>query len=145
MYFFLHRWRIGSMSNNSSSCTDTGHSSMGFLGTRAFLCPPLFVLRKWTSFSHHDLPQVPRDRFRQVLIREGWNSQAIIVQSWGRILVPSQGIHIIIQVSYTPKRKDIFLMILFEEYTYFTTEQLNCIPNTITRKLQIMHPGHNCL
>ena len=59
---------------------------MRALGTKAFLCPSFLVLRKWASFSFHDLPWVPRDRFRQLLIKEGRedhrqdrNSQEIIV------------------------------------------------------------------
>ena len=48
---------------------------------------------------------------------EGRKSQATIVQPWVRFLVPSQGIHIIIQASYTPKRKVIFLMLLLEMNT----------------------------
>ena len=37
-----------------------------------------------------------------------------IVQDWGRVLVPPQGIHIMMQASYTPKRKVIFRKLLLE-------------------------------
>ena len=37
-----------------------------------------------------------------------------IVQDWGRVLVPPQGIHIMMQASYTPKRKVIFPKLLLE-------------------------------
>jgi len=49
----------------------TKQGSLGLLGTKAFLCPPLLVFRIWASFSLHDLPCAPRGRFRQMLIREG--------------------------------------------------------------------------
>ena len=39
--------------------TETERDPVGFLGTRAFL------------FGLHDLPSVPKGRFKQLLIREG--------------------------------------------------------------------------
>ena len=48
----------------------TEHGPVGLLVAKAFLCPPFLVLRKWAWFSHHDLPWVPKDMFRQLLIRE---------------------------------------------------------------------------
>ena len=50
---------------------ETEQGSVELLGTKAFLCPPFLVLRKWVWFSRYDLPWVPRDRFRQLLIEEG--------------------------------------------------------------------------
>ena len=37
---------------------------VGFLGTKAFLCPSFLVFRKWASLSLHDLPCVPRGRLK---------------------------------------------------------------------------------
>ena len=93
---------------------------LGLLGTKAFLWPPLFIFRKWASFCLHDLPWVPRGTFRQLLIRKGGDAETKEEQSsnkrqpWGRILVPSQGIHIITWASYTTKRKVLFLLFLLE-------------------------------
>jgi len=36
--------------------SETKHSPVGLLGTKDFLCPLFLILRKWASFSHHDLP-----------------------------------------------------------------------------------------
>ena len=85
--------------------------------------------------------------------RQERTSQETILQPWGRILVPSQGIHIIIQASYTPKRKVIFLMLLSEMNTlkfnslesFLVFPRLNCTLNTITDKLKLRHPEDNCL
>jgi len=57
--------------NLSRSMLAKPGAPVGLLGTKAFLSPPLLVLRKWASFSLQDLPWDPRGRFRQLLIREG--------------------------------------------------------------------------
>ena len=84
---------------------------MGFLGTKAFLCPPFLDYRKQSSFSLYDLPWVPASGFKQLLIREGRGcrdkggtvkkkkKKNTIVQPWGRGLVSPQGIHITISLS----------------------------------------------
>ena len=38
---------------------------MGLLGTKAFLCPPFLVSRKWASFSIHALP-APKEQVQTV-------------------------------------------------------------------------------
>ena len=35
---------------------ETEHGPVELQDTKAILCPPFFVLMKWASFSHHDLP-----------------------------------------------------------------------------------------
>ena len=71
--------------------SETQQDPVGLLGTKAFLCPPFLVFRKWASFSLHDLPRAPRGRFRQLLIRKGRGSRAreepsrTIAQPRGRI------------------------------------------------------------
>ena len=45
--------------------------SVGLLGAKTFCVPHFFDYRKQPSFSLHDLPWVPMDRFKQLLIMEG--------------------------------------------------------------------------
>ena len=45
--------------------------SVGLLGAKTFCVPHFFDYRKQPSFSLHDLPWVPMDRFKQLLTREG--------------------------------------------------------------------------
>ena len=61
--------------------------------------------------------QTVDDLRKKGMQRQGRNSQETIVQPWGRILVPSQGVHIRMQADYTPKRKLTFLMLLLEMNT----------------------------
>lgn len=49
----------------------TEQSPVGLLRTKAFLCSPFLVCRKWASFSLYGLPCVWGGRFRQLLIRRG--------------------------------------------------------------------------
>jgi len=76
--------------------------------------------------------------------RQGRNSQETMIQVWGRVLVPSQGIHIIIQASYASFRNEYFKI---EQLRVLSCPSpwLNCTPNTITHKLKIRHPEYNCL
>ena len=53
-------------------------------------------------------------REREGMQRQGRNSQATTVQPWDGILIPTQGIHIMMETSYTSQRKVIFLMLLLE-------------------------------
>ena len=64
--------------------------------------------------------------------------------------MPSQERHTIREASHTPKRKDIFLMLLLA----MNMLKLNSLEpflmldgtlNTIARKPKIRHPEHNCL
>ena len=80
-YFLLYNW--------------TG--PVGLLSTKAFLCAPFLVFKKWASFSLPGLLWVPKDGFRQFWsgnkgdAKTRGNSQAKIR---GTIQVFSQGIHI---------------------------------------------------
>ena len=58
--------------------------------------------------------QTVADQGRKGMQRQGRKSQDRIKQSWDSALVPPQGTHIMTWVSYTPKRKVIFLMLLLE-------------------------------
>ena len=72
---------------------DTEQYPGGLLGTKAFLCPPFIEYRKLASFSIQDLPWVSR------MQRQGRNSQERIVQPWGSVLVPPQGVHRTVSLS----------------------------------------------
>ena len=71
----------------------------------------------WPSLSSKGQVQTVADQERKVMQRLGRNSQETTVQPWGRMLVPSQGIHIMMEASYTPKRKVIFLVLLLDMNT----------------------------
>ena len=58
--------------------------------------------------------------------RQVRNSQATIVQPWGRVLVSSQGIHIMARAYYTTKRKVIFYASFRNEY--FKSEKWGALP-----------------
>ena len=78
----------------------TKQGPVGLLGTKVFLCPSFLIFRIWISFSLHGLLspkgqlQAVADQGRKGMQRKVRNSQETIVDPWGRILVPSQGIHI---------------------------------------------------
>ena len=85
---------------------------MELLGKMAFLHPPpplfffFFACSKQASFSFRDFPWVPKGRFQKLIIRKwrglwklGKRSQETIVQPWGRVLVPPQGIYTTISLS----------------------------------------------
>ena len=63
--FFLHHLSL------CSQGPETQQDPMGLPGTKVFLCTPFCLNRKWASFSLQDLPGVPTERFKQLLIREG--------------------------------------------------------------------------
>ena len=66
------------------------------------------------SLSPKGQVQTVADQGREQMQRPGRKSQETTVQPWGRVLVPSREIHVMIQATYTPKRKAIFLMLLLE-------------------------------
>ena len=61
--------------------------------------------------------QTVTDQGREGMQRQGRKSQGTIMQPCVRIVVPSQGVSIMMQASYTPKRKVIFFMLLLEMNT----------------------------
>ena len=72
---------------------DTEQDPVGLLGTKAFLCPPFIEYWKLASLSLQDIPWVSR------MQRQGRNGPETIVQPWGRVLVPPQGIHRTVSLS----------------------------------------------
>ena len=76
---------------------------MGVLGTKAFLCPPLLVFRKYTSFRPLTFPEFQRVGSNHCQSgkkgdAETRNSLETIVLPWGRVLVPLQGIYLTISL-----------------------------------------------
>ena len=55
--------------------SETDQDPVGLQGTKAFLCTPFLVCRKYASFSLHDLPWITKGRFKQLLIRKGGDSE----------------------------------------------------------------------
>ena len=54
---------------------------MGLLGTKAFLCPPFLVFRKWVLIQLPWPSLSSQGRFRQLLIREGGDAKTREEQS----------------------------------------------------------------
>ena len=88
----------------SPSTFETEQDLVGFLGMEAFPCPPFLVCRKQTAASM-TFPASQRAnrkvayQGREGRQRQGRSSQETIAQPWGRVLVPSEGIHITISLS----------------------------------------------
>ena len=80
---------------------------MGLLNTSLSESP--ISCFKGISFSLHDLPWVPKGRFKQLLTRGERGTerhiQETIVQTWGRLLVHFQGIYTIISLSSSTELK----------------------------------------
>ena len=70
---FGNPWDCCSLCRDISLCAslDTEPGSVGLLGTKSFCVPYSFDYRKQPSFSLHDLPWVPMESFKQLLIRKG--------------------------------------------------------------------------
>ena len=132
---------------------------IGLLGTKAFLCPPCLILRKWASFSLHGLPWVQGQvqtvadqerEGRQTREEQSRNNRTALGQDPGSF---SRDIHNNGGILYTWEKSYIPYASFRNEY--FKTEQLrvlpypspwlNYTPNTIICKLKIRHPEHNCL
>ena len=75
-----------------------GHKSLSvspisWLQEIGFIQPP------WPSLSSKGQVQTVADQGREGMQRQGRSSQDKIVQPWGRVLVPPQGIHVTISLS----------------------------------------------
>ena len=72
-----------------------------------FPCPPFLVGNRlqppWPSLSSKGQIQAFANQGREGMQRQGRGSQETIVQPWGRVLVPPQGIHITISLSSLQK------------------------------------------
>ena len=85
---------------------ETKQNPVGLQGTKDFLCPPFlwlqgigFIQLPWPSLSSKGQVQTDANQGKEGMQRQGRGSQETIVQSWGRVLVPPQGIHILISLS----------------------------------------------
>ena len=72
----------------------TKQDPVGFLGTEAFLSPLSWLQPPWPSLSSKGEIRTVAKTGREGMQKQGRGSQEIIVQAWGRVLVPLQGIHI---------------------------------------------------
>ena len=67
---------------------------MGLLGTKAFLLFPHFLFIGCIQPPQPSLSPKVANQGREGIQRQGRNSQETIVQPWGRVLVPPQGMYI---------------------------------------------------
>ena len=126
---------------------------------KPFCFPHFFVLRKWASASKtfpeyegrgSDSYWSGKGRDAKTKEEESRNNNAALCQDRGSL---SRGIHNDAGILYTEEKSYILYASFRNEY--FKTEQLrvppcpspwlNCTLNTITHKLKIRHPEHNCL
>lgn len=88
------------MASNAASSMppQTEQVPEGIPGTKAFLCLAILIFKKWPSLSSkvEGGGRFRHDQGRMGVQRPGRNSQAIIIQPWGSVLIPSQGTHTMI-------------------------------------------------
>ena len=92
--------------NRHQGKPETEQNPVGLLDTKAFLCPTFswlqeigFIQPPWPSLSSKEQVQTVANQGREGTGRQGRSSQETIVQPWGRVLVPPQGIHITISLT----------------------------------------------